>query len=254
MGDTPDPPGTIHPMESTLDSNPTAIVTANNLHSCWPNTTHDALAGINLTVTRGEFTYLIGPSGSGKSTLLRTLLADAPVTSGQLTVCGTRLDGLRRRHIPRLRRKLGVVFQDFQLLEQQTASQNVAFALEITGTRGRRRDDAVATALDVVGLADYGDRYPGQLSGGEQQRVAIARAIATKPALLIADEPTGNLDPDTSAGIIDVLGRVNQLGTTVLMATHDHTIVDDTRRRVIALNEGVIVRDELAGRYRHADA
>ncbi len=209
-----------------------------------------ALRDVDLVLEEGEFVFLVGPSGAGKTTLLRLLIRDELPTAGELLVDGRDLARVPRRKVPALRRTIGVVFQDFKLLPTRTVAENVAFALEATGTPRRRIRPAVERALAVVGLADQADQLPTTLSGGEQQRTAIARALVHEPRLIIADEPTGNLDPLISWEIIQLLLRINELGVTVLMATHNAEVVTSLRRRVVALEEGRIVRDEVGGYHR----
>jgi cell division transport system ATP-binding protein len=208
-----------------------------------------ALVVINIEISKGEFVFLVGASGSGKSTLTKVLTKDEEVTEGEVFVAGRPLNKLPRWRVPYLRRALGVVFQDFKLLENKTVYENVSFALEVIGYSEPRIRPLVLQTLDLVGLPDKLDRMPNELSGGEQQRVSIARAFVNRPQILIADEPTGNLDPGTSLEIIRLLDRINRTGTTVLMATHDHAIVDAMRRRVIELEGGHVVRDQDRGVY-----
>jgi cell division transport system ATP-binding protein len=209
-----------------------------------------ALRDVDLTLGEGEFVFLVGPSGAGKSTLLKLLIRDETPTAGEVVVDGRDLSRVPRRKVPGLRRQIGIVFQDFKLLPTRTVRENVAFALEVTGTpRGRIRP-AVERALAVVGLSAQADQLPVTLSGGEQQRTAIARALVHEPRMIIADEPTGNLDPLISWEIIQLLLRINELGVTVLMATHNAEVVTSLRRRVVALEEGRIVRDEVGGYHR----
>lgn len=211
-----------------------------------------ALEEVSLEVERGDFVFVVGASGSGKSTLLKLMTRELVATGGDLLVAGRDLRRLPDRKVPQLRRETGMVFQDFRLLEEKTVTQNVAFALQVLGRKRHEIKQLVPEALELVGLADKGSRKPRQLSGGEQQRVAIARAVVNKPTILLADEPTGNLDPETSTEIVEVLERVNKAGTTVVMATHDHHIVDDFRKRVIELADGAVVRDEVSSGYRVA--
>lgn len=211
-----------------------------------------ALEDIELRIADGEFTFLVGPSGSGKSTFLRLLLREEKASSGRVLVDDKDVAKIRRGRVPRLRRKMGAVFQDFRLLPEKTVAQNVGFALEVIGTPKAQVKPSVSDALELVGLSEMAERKPGQLSGGEQQRVAIARAFVNKPPLLIADEPTGNLDPATSLGIMRLLDRINRTGTTVIMATHDAAIVDQMRKRVVELAGGKVVRDEARGAYGYA--
>jgi cell division transport system ATP-binding protein len=208
-----------------------------------------ALRDVSLTIDKGEFVFLVGPSGSGKSTLMRLLLKELEPTDGKIIVGGRELARLKRSKIPMLRRNIGCVFQDFKLLHNRTAFENVAYALKVQGDSRRAIRAKVPEVLGLVGLAHKTGSLPDELSGGEQQRVSIARAFVNHPPLLICDEPTGNLDPDTSVGIMQLLYRINRTGTTVVMATHDREMVDKMRRRVIALEEGVIVRDERRGGY-----
>jgi cell division transport system ATP-binding protein len=209
-----------------------------------------ALIEIDLAIPSGDFVFLVGPSGAGKSTLIKLLVRDEKATHGRVEVAGHDLGRMRRREVPRLRRKIGIVFQDFRLLPRKTVYENVAFALEVTGTPARRVEPSVARALALVGLTEQARQRPDQLSGGEMQRTAIARAMVHDPRLIIADEPTGNLDPLISWEIIQLLLRINEMGTTVLMATHDAEVVTALRRRVVALEDGRIVRDEVGGYHR----
>lgn len=208
-----------------------------------------ALDDISLDVDKGDFVFVVGASGSGKSTLIRLILKEERLTSGDIHVLGYDLRAISSRRIPFYRRNLGVVFQDFRLLPNKTAAENVAFALEVTGKSAGYIQEAVPDVLRLVGLDGKGDAMPHELSGGEQQRVAIARAVVTKPAILLADEPTGNLDPETSSGIMSVIEKINAGGTTVIMATHDTSIVNRMRRRVVELDRGRLVRDERGGGY-----
>jgi cell division transport system ATP-binding protein len=208
-----------------------------------------ALDDVTLEIEKGEFVFVVGPSGSGKSTFLKLLTKEEEPTAGKVYVAGKNLASLPSWRVPYLRRNVGCVFQDFKLLPNKTVFQNVAFALEVIG---RPRDVVarqVPQILELVGLGEKLDRFPDELSGGEQQRVSIARAFVNRPLILIADEPTGNLDPATSVGIMRLLDRINRTGTTVVMATHDHTIVDSMRRRVIELENGQVVRDQSRGIY-----
>jgi cell division transport system ATP-binding protein len=208
-----------------------------------------ALAEVNVTIPAGDFCFLVGPSGAGKSTFIRLLIREQLPTSGRVVVAGRDLARLRRRDVPRLRRRIGIVFQDFRLLPTKTVFENVAFALEVTAAGGTEIRRRVPQLLNLVGLQEHADHLPTQLSGGEQQRVAIARALVHDPAMLIADEPTGNLDPVTSWEIIQLLIQINRMGTTVLMATHNQEIVNAMRRRVLALEHGRLVRDEAGAAY-----
>ena len=208
-----------------------------------------ALADVNVTIPAGDFVFLVGPSGAGKSTFIRLLIREQLPTSGRVVVAGRDLSRMRRGDVPRLRRRIGIVFQDFRLLPNKTVFENVAFALEVTGTPRSEVRRRVPMLLNLVGLHEHDEHLPTQLSGGEQQRVAIARALVHDPAMLIADEPTGNLDPVTSWEIIQLLIQINGFGTTVLMATHNQEIVNAMRRRVLALEHGVLVRDEAGAAY-----
>ena len=208
-----------------------------------------ALKGISLRIEDGEFVFLVGPSGSGKSTIIKLLTGEIVPTSGQIAVNGFSLTNIAERQIPLLRRSVGVIFQDYRLLPDKTVFENVAFAMQVIEAPRRLLQRNVTAVLDVVGLRDKFRCFPSQLSGGEQQRVAIARAIVNDPAIVIADEPTGNLDPETSWDIMDIFNRINLAGTPIVMATHDKTIVDTMRRRVIAIEDGHIVRDEAKGGY-----
>ena len=208
-----------------------------------------AARDVSLNIRRGEFVFLVGPSGSGKSTLVRLLLRQEMVTRGTIWVAGKDITRLPAWKVPFLRRSIGTVFQDFKLLSTKTVSENVAFTLEVIGRPRSAIRSQVEQVLELVGLEELGARYPDQLSGGEQQRVSIARAFVNRPLILLADEPTGNLDPTTSVGIMRILDRINRSGTTVVMATHDHAIVNAMRRRVVAIDHGQIVRDEREGGF-----
>lgn len=208
-----------------------------------------ALEHVTLNIDPGEFVFLVGSSGSGKSTIVKLLLKEIEPSAGTIHVNGKRLSAIPRRHVPRLRRSMGCVFQDFKLLPNKTAAENVAYAMEVTGQRRRTIRTKVPQMMELVGLGNKMNKYPDQLSGGEQQRVSIARAFVSQPPILIADEPTGNLDPDTSVGIMQLLHRINRIGTTVLVATHDKEMVDVMRKRVVALDNGRIIRDKVRGAY-----
>ena len=210
-----------------------------------------ALRGINLMVNQGEFVYLVGPSGAGKSSFIKLLYREEEVTSGQLKVGNVDLTKIKRRNIPKLRRSIGVVFQDFKLLPTKTVYENVAFAMQVIGSRRRDIKKRVPEVLELVGLKHKQRSFPNQLSGGEQQRVAIARAIVNEPAILLADEPTGNLDPTNSWEIMKLLEEANERGTTVLVVTHNQEIVNAMQKRVVTMNKGVIVSDEQKGGYNH---
>jgi cell division transport system ATP-binding protein len=215
----------------------------------YPGPGTPALDRVTVDIDKGEFVYLVGQSGSGKSTALRLVLRELRPTSGRVYVAGKEINRMAGWKVPRLRRQVGTVFQDFRLLPNKTVSENVAFALQVIGKSRREINKVVPETLEVVGLKDKAGRMPDELSGGEQQRVAIARAFVNRPMILIADEPTGNLDPQTSVGIMNLLEDINQRGTTVVMATHDHGIVDQFRKRVVELENGKVVRDEAAGSY-----
>ncbi|WP_201466036.1 cell division ATP-binding protein FtsE [Janibacter melonis] len=215
----------------------------------YPRQQHPALDGVSLDIARGEFVFLVGASGSGKSTMLRLAIREEQVTTGRLLVGGHDLSRLPGRKVPQLRRQIGSVFQDFRLLPNKTVEQNIAFALQVIGRPRRAIRSLVPETLDLVGLNGMAKRFPHELSGGEQQRVAIARAVVNRPPVLLADEPTGNLDPATSLDIVHLLKRIHDSGTTILMATHDNTIVDSMQQRVVEIEDGVIIRDEATGGY-----
>jgi len=208
-----------------------------------------ALRDASAEIQRGEFVFLVGPSGSGKSTFIRLLNREEVADSGRIMVAGKDLGSLSSWRVPYLRRNIGCIFQDYKLLSKKTVSENVAFGLEVIGRPRQVIKRQVPAILELVGLSRKADRTPDELSGGEQQRVSIARAFVNRPLILLADEPTGNLDPATSVGIMRLLDRINRSGTTVVMATHDRGVVDTMRRRVIELDRGVIVRDESRGVY-----
>ncbi|MCY4368956.1 MAG: cell division ATP-binding protein FtsE [bacterium] len=212
-----------------------------------------AVRDIDMNIRRGDFVFLVGPSGSGKSTIIRMCLREEKVTRGKIWVAGKDITKIPSWKVPYLRRTVGTVFQDFKLLPNKTVAENVAFALKVTGCPRSIVRNQVPKVLELVGLSAKADRYPRQLSGGEQQRVSIARAFVNRPPILLADEPTGNLDPATSVGIMRLLDRINRTGTTVVMATHDHAIVDAMRRRVVRLDRGKVVRDRLDSGYESAD-
>jgi cell division transport system ATP-binding protein len=208
-----------------------------------------AVKDVSIEVNKGEFVFLVGPSGSGKSTLIRLILREERPTNGDIWVAGKHMSNLPSWKVPYVRRSIGTVFQDFKLLPNKTVFENVGFALEVIGRPRHVVRTQVPQVLKLVGLSAKADRLPLQLSGGEQQRVSIARAFVNRPLILLADEPTGNLDPGTSVGIMRLLDRINRTGTTVVMATHDHAIVDAMRRRVIELERGKVVRDQSRGVY-----
>ena len=213
-----------------------------------------AVRDVSVEIPKGEFVFLVGPSGSGKSTLIRLMLRQELPTEGDIWVAGKHITMMPSWKVPLLRRSVGTVFQDFKLLPNKTVFENVAFALEVIGRPKHVVQSQVPQVLRLVGLSTKADRLPRQLSGGEQQRVSIARAFVNRPLILLADEPTGNLDPATSVGIMRLLDRINRTGTTVVMATHDHAIVDAMRRRVIALERGAVVRDQAGGAYETSPA
>ena len=215
----------------------------------YDRTSRPALDDITLDVERGEFLFLVGASGSGKSTFLRLVLKEERATRGTVHVAGRDVARLSSWKVPHLRRQIGAVFQDFRLLPTKTVYENVAFALQVIGKSRHAIAQTVPETLELVGLAGMERRRPHELSGGEQQRVAIARAFVNRPAILLADEPTGNLDPTTSVGIMRLLDRINRTGTTIVMATHDDEIVDQMRKRVVELDDGALVRDQSRGVY-----
>mgnify|MGYP000878130643 CR=1 FL=1 len=208
-----------------------------------------ALSDVDVEIGRGDFVFVVGASGSGKSTMMRLIILEQHATQGRVLVAGQDLSRLPHRKVPALRRQVGTVFQDFRLLSGKTVHQNIAYVLQVLGAGRHTIRQLVPETLELVGLEDKGKRLPHELSGGEKQRVAIARAMVNKPPILLADEPTGNLDPDTSQEIVAILDRINRTGTTVVMATHDTTIVNRFRKRVVQLREGVIVRDQDEGEY-----
>ncbi|HOO12706.1 MAG TPA: cell division ATP-binding protein FtsE [Bacillota bacterium] len=224
------------------------MISMNNVSKIYPNGTV-ALDGINIEIHKGEFVFFVGSSGAGKTTLVKMLLKEESPTSGSISVDGVVINSLKRRQIPYYRRKLGVVFQDFRLLPDKTVAENIAFAMHVVEASRREIARQVPRVLSVVGLGDKANVFPGQLSGGEQQRASLARAIVNNPSLLIADEPTGNLDPDTAWEIMKLLKEINQRGTTVIMATHARDIVNYMRQRVVTLERGRIVRDQERGGY-----
>ncbi|MCD2187085.1 cell division ATP-binding protein FtsE [Actinomycetospora soli] len=220
-----------------------------NVSKIYPTSARPALDDVSVDVEAGEFVFLIGPSGSGKSTLLRLLLREETPTRGSVYVANWNVARLPNRKVPKLRQRMGCVFQDFRLLPTRSVADNVAFALEVTGKSEHTIRTVVPEMLELVNLTGKADRMPAELSGGEAQRVAIARALANRPLVLLADEPTGNLDPETSDDIMLLLDRINRAGTTVVMATHDRQIVDAMRRRVVELHLGRLARDDARGVY-----
>ncbi len=212
-----------------------------------------ALDDVSLEVAKGEFVFVVGPSGSGKSTLMKLLTREQRPDAGEVFVAGKNLNTLRSWKVPHLRRSIGYVYQDFKLLSNRSVYDNVAFALQVIGQPNARIERRVPEVLDLVGLGEKADARPHELSGGQQQRVSIARAFVNSPRLMLCDEPTGNLDPNTSVGIMKLLDRINRTGTTVVMSTHDQQIVDTMRRRVVELEQGTVVRDQARGVYGYAD-
>ncbi|MFC6009036.1 cell division ATP-binding protein FtsE [Angustibacter luteus] len=225
------------------------MIRLDNVTKSYASGQRPALDKVSVEVERGEFVFIVGASGSGKSTLLRLVLKEEKATSGTVHVAGRDLAALSSRRVPMLRRQMGAVFQDFRLLPSKTVFQNVAFALQVIGKPRHTISQVVPETLELVGLGGKENRMPHELSGGEQQRVAIARAFVNRPAILLADEPTGNLDPTTSIGIMRLLDRINRTGTTIVMATHDDEIVDQMRKRVVELEDGHLVRDQARGVY-----
>ena len=230
-----------------------ALISLDHVSKMYPRGTRPALDDINLNIERGDFVFLVGASGSGKSTLLSLLLHEEEATDGEIRVAGNDLRRITNRQVPQYRRSLGFIFQDYKLLNNKTVWQNVAFALEVIGMRRSSIKSLVPKVLETVGLTGKEKSYPHELSGGEQQRVAIARAYVNHPQILLADEPTGNLDPTTSLGIMEVLDAINRTGTTIVMATHNEEIVNSMRKRVVELHAGKIVRDEEHGSYDSAE-
>ena len=212
-----------------------------------------ALEGVSLRIEDGEFVFLVGPSGSGKSTIIKLLTAELEPTSGAIHVNGYKLESSKKRQIPYLRRTVGVIFQDFRLIENKSVFDNVAYGMRVVGASGREIKQRVPYVLDLVGLENRGRRLPHELSGGEQQRVAIARALVNNPAMIIADEPTGNLDPQRSYEIMMLLERINALGTTVMVVTHERELVNRFTKRVIAIDEGRVINDGMDGYYVHEE-
>jgi cell division transport system ATP-binding protein len=225
------------------------VIRLEHVSKFYSTSTRAALDDVSVDIEKGEFVFLIGPSGSGKSTFLRLLLREEAPSKGELWVSGKHLNKMSKWQVPKLRRTMGCVFQDFRLLRNKTVSENIAFALQVINKPKHTIKKVVPEVLDLVGLDGKADRMPNELSGGEQQRVAIARAFVNRPLVLLADEPTGNLDPETSQDIMLLLERINRTGTTVLMATHDSNIVDAMRRRVIELDNGSVARDQKRGVY-----
>jgi cell division transport system ATP-binding protein len=240
--------GALERPRATVTTDAQPVISMIDVGMTYPNG-KVALTDVNVTIPGGDFVFLVGPSGAGKSTFIRLLIREQLPTAGRVVVAGRDLARMRRGDVPKLRRRIGCVFQDFRLLPAKTVYENVAFALEVTGAPKAEIRQRVPQLLSLVGLQEHDEHLPTQLSGGEQQRVAIARALVHDPAMLIADEPTGNLDPVTSWEIIQLLIQINGLGTTVLMATHNQEIVNAMRRRVLALEHGTLVRDESGAAY-----
>ena len=237
----------LQPIETSAPS-PSAMIVFESVAKVYdPDVT--ALRDVSFVIEKGEFVFVVGASGSGKSTIIRLLLKELEPTRGRIFVGGRDLTRLRRSNVPKLRRNVGCVFQDFKLLPTRTAAENVAYALKVQGESSSNIRRKVPEVMNMVGLAHKMNSLPDELSGGEQQRVSIARAFVNHPPLLVCDEPTGNLDPDTSVGIMQLLYRINRAGTTILMVTHDREMVDKMRRRVIALEDGRLARDERRGGY-----
>jgi cell division transport system ATP-binding protein len=225
------------------------VISFEKVSKTYPSQERPALSEMSLEIERGEFVFVIGSSGSGKSTFMRLILREERPSTGRVIVAGKDLSRLSNWKLPQHRRLIGTVFQDFRLLPNKTVHQNVSFALEVIGKPKGHINKVVPEVLDLVGLAGKEDRLPNELSGGEQQRVAVARAFVNRPMILIADEPTGNLDPETSVGIMKLLDRINRTGTTVVMVTHDQAIVNQMRKRVLELDQGALVRDQARGVY-----
>lgn len=227
-----------------------AMIKFNHVSKIYENG-HVALGDVSVEIDRGEFVFLVGPSGAGKSTFIRLLLRELKANKGKIYIADKDITRLSQRKIPYLRRGIGCVFQDFKLLPAKTVFENVAFALEVLDKPNYIIQTSVPEVLKIVGLESKSNNYPDELSGGEQQRVSIARAFVNRPPLLLADEPTGNIDPSTAASIMALLNRINRLGTTILMATHNKEIVDSMRKRVIVIEGGKIIRDQMRGVYGH---
>ena len=219
------------------------MVQMNDVRMVYGNTEAEALSGVSFTINEGEFVFLVGPSGSGKTTIIKLITGELSPTSGQITVNGFDMQGIKRRKLPKLRRTLGVIFQDFRLIDKMTVYENVAFAMRVVGASNKEIRRRVPQVLELVGLVDREKRYPAELSGGEQQRVAVARALAHSPKLVIADEPTGNIDPELSLEMMELLERVSQTGITVLVVTHEHELVHRFHQRVVTLKNGRIISD-----------
>ena len=228
------------------------MISMRNVSKCYPNGSN-ALENVNIEIKKGEFVFVVGPSGAGKSTFIKMIFREELPSEGSLVVNGRNVTEMTLKDVPYLRRGLGINFQDYRLLQDKTVYENVAFAMQVVEAPRREMQKRVNTVLDLVGLKDKVKSFPTQLSGGEQQRVAIARAIVNNPMVVIADEPTGNLDPETSWDIMKIFDRINKDGTTIVMATHDKSIVDTMKKRVIAIENGRIIRDEARGVYGYED-
>ena len=227
------------------------MVQMNDVKMVYENTDAVALDGIDFTINEGEFVFLVGPSGSRKTTIIKLITGELAATSGEISVNGFDLGSIKRRKLPKLRRTLGVIFQDFRLIDKMTVYENVAFAMRIVGASNKEIKKRVPQMLELVGLADREKRFPAELSGGEQQRVAIARALVNNPRMIIADEPTGNLDPVRSLELMLLLEKINELGTTVLVVTHEKELVNAFSKRVIAIDSGKVISDGMDGYYGH---
>ena len=225
------------------------MVEFKDVRMVYKNTNAVALDGVSFTISDGEFVFLVGPSGSGKTTVIKLLTGEERITDGELNVNGFDLKKIRLRRLPRLRRTLGVIFQDFRLIDKMTVFENVAFAMRVVGAKKKEINKRVPQVLELVGLAGYEKRRPEELSGGEQQRVAIARALVNNPRMIIADEPTGNLDPVRSLDLMLLLEKINELGTTVLVVTHEKELVNAFSKRVIAIDDGKVISDGMDGYY-----
>ena len=225
------------------------MVEFKDVRMVYKNTNAVALDGVSFTISDGEFVFLVGPSGSGKTTVIKLLTGEERITDGELNVNGFDLKKIRLRRLPRLRRTLGVIFQDFRLIDKMTVFENVAFAMRVVGAKKKEINKRVPQVLELVGLAGYEKRRPEELSGGEQQRVAIARALVNNPRMIIADEPTGNLDPVRSLDLMLLLEKINELGTTVLVVTHEKELVNAFSKRVIAIDNGKVISDGMDGYY-----
>ncbi len=225
------------------------MVILKNVKMTYPGNKKETLRNINLVIKDGEFVFLVGPSGSGKSTIMKLLTGEVRATGGKLLVNGVDLRTIRRHNLPKLRRTLGIIFQDYRLIDDMTVYENVAFAMRVIGKSNREIRKRVENVLELVDLYDFRDRYPRELSGGEQQRVGIARALVNSPDMIIADEPTGNLDPVKSFDIMRLLQKINELGTTVLVVTHEKELVNEFSKRVVTLEDGCLVSDGMDGYY-----